>query len=179
MALALGGGEPPGKFCLLLAGREVGERDVELGAFHIQIHPDEALGFGQGGAGIHGVVEQVAEDAAEVQLAHLQPDRDVGIDLHRNVPALREGDLAVEDGIRHGVARLDRKVHGVQVGVQLVKVGPDAFQIPLCRQDLHGLDVAAVIVPPAPHLAVHVIHLFVMRLDKLPLVGFDAVIQKP
>ena len=28
VALALGGGEPPGKFCLLLAGREVGERDV-------------------------------------------------------------------------------------------------------------------------------------------------------
>ena len=103
----------------------------------------------------------------------------MGIDLHRNVPALREGDLAVEDGICHGIARLDRKVHGVQVGVQLVKVSPDAFQIPLRRQDLHGLDVAAVIVPPASHLAVHVVHLFVMRLDKLPLVGFDAVIQKP
>ena len=37
----------------------------------------------------------------------------------------------------------------------------------------HGLDVVAVIVPPATDLAVHIVHFPVMGLDQLLLIGGD------
>ena len=102
----------------------------------------------------------------------------MGIHLHRDIPGLGQGYLAVEDGVRHGVAGLHRQVHGVEVRVQPVKIAPDAFQVPAACQDLHSLDVVSVVVPPAPHLAVHVLYLLIVGLDELALVGGDAPVNE-
>ena len=178
MALALGGDKTARKLFLLFSCREIGEGDIELCALHIHIYPDEPLLLGQLRTGIHGVIKKVAQDAAEVKLTHFQFDRDMGIDLHRDISALGKGYLAVDDGISHGVAGFYSQINSVQVGIQCIQVGFDAVQIPLCRQHLHGLDVSPVIVPPSPHLAVHVVHLFVVGLDELPLVSGDAFIEE-
>ena len=39
------------------------------------------------------------------------------------------------------------------------------------------LNVVAVVVPPAADLAVHVLHLFIMRVHQLALVGFELLID--
>ena len=48
---------------------------------------------------------------------------------------------------------------------------PESGKIARRRQGLHGLDVIAVVVPPAAHLLIHVVHLGKMRGDQLVLVS--------
>ena len=177
VARPLGGGKPPADLFLFGGGRKVGKADVELGAFHVHIHPDEAPVLRQSQACLDGVVEQIAQDDAEVQFGHPQFDRDVGVRLHRDVPGLGQRDLAVEDGVRHGVAGLDDGIHRVQVGVQLVQVVPDALHVVLGGQGFHDLDVVAVVMPPAPNLPVHVFHFPVVGLDQLPLIGRNPLVD--
>ena len=88
MALPLGGPDPAVGLRQLLPGGEIGEGDIELCALHIHIYPDEPLLLGQLRTGIHSVIKKVAQDAAEVKLTHFQFDRDMGIDLHRDISAL-------------------------------------------------------------------------------------------
>ena len=78
---------------------------------------------------------------------------------------LRQGNLAIQDGIRHGIAGLDHSIHGVQIRVQLVQVYLDGIHIAVGSQYLHGLDMVAVVMPPATNLPVHIVH--------FPVVGFD------
>ena len=171
MSGSLGGGKPPPELVLFAGGGKVGKADVELGAFHVHVDADQALILRQGKACLDGIVKEIAQNDAEVQLRHAQFDRDVGVRLHRDLPRLCQGDLAVQDGVRHGIAGLDDGVHRVQVGVQLVQISLDAGQVAVCGQGLHDLDVIAVVVPPAADLTVHVLHFLVVGVDELPLVG--------
>ena len=77
---------------------------AERGPLHIHVHPDHPLFLRQGHACLHGVIEQVADDAAQVQLRHFQLHRDVSVHLRRDVPGTRKGNFAVENGVGHGVA---------------------------------------------------------------------------
>ena len=47
----------------------------------------------------------------------------------------------------------------------------ESLDIPVRGIGFHRLNMVAVIMPPTPHLAVHVIDLTVMGLDKLLLIG--------
>ena len=177
MALPLGGAKALAHLGKLARGGEVGEGDVELGALHVHIHPDEPLLGGQSQAGLHGVVKEVAQDDAQVQLGHGELHRDVGVHMHRDVPGLGQRNLTVQNGVCHGIARLHHCVHGVQVRVQQIQIGPDGLQIALGGVGLHSLDVVAVVVPPAPHLPVHVLHLLVVGVQQLPLVVLQLLIH--
>ena len=177
MALPLGGAESLSHLGKLTRGSKVGEGDVELGALHVHIHPDEPLLGGQGQAGLHGVVKEVAQDDAQVQLGHGEFHRDVGVHMHWDVPGLGQRNLTVQNGIGHGVARLHHRIYGVQVRVQQIQIGPDGLQIPLGGVGLHGLDVVAVVVPPPPHLPVHVLHLLVVGVQQFPLVVLQLLIH--
>ena len=64
MALALGGAEPAGDLGLFFGGGEVGKGNVQLGALHVHIHPDQPLLLRQSKAGLDGVVEKVSDNAA-------------------------------------------------------------------------------------------------------------------
>ena len=173
MPLALGAAEQPSLLLHFLPGGKIGEGDVELGIFHIHIDPDEALVLRQLHAGLNGVVEEIAEDAAEIDLRGLQPDGDVGIGRDLDALRLCKGDLGVEDGVGHGIAGLDDRVHGLQIGVQQVEVVSDGVPISRGSVSLHGLDMVAVVVPPAADLAVHIVYFAIMRFDQLLLIGGD------
>lgn len=108
-------------FSIFFRGGEVGKGDVQLGALHIHVYPDQAPIFRQGQAGLDGVVKEVAENAAQVQLRHLQFHRDVGVHLDGDALGLGQGGLAVQDRVGHGVAGLHHGVHGVQIRVHWSK----------------------------------------------------------
>ena len=99
------------------------------------------------------------------------------VGLHRDAARFGEGYLAVQNGVRHSVAGFDDGVHGVQIGVQLVEIGADGVHIALGGERLEHLDMIPVVVPPAADLAVHVLHLFIMRVHQLALVGFELLID--
>ena len=65
----------------------------------------------------------------------------------------------------------------VQIGVQLVEIGADGVHIALGGERLEHLNMIPVVVPPAADLAVHVLHLFIMRVHQLALVGFELFIH--
>ena len=171
MPLALGAAEQPSLLLHFLPGGKIGEGDVELGVFHIHIDPDEALILRQLHAGLNGVVEEIAEDAAEVNFRGLQPDGDVGIRRYLDALRLCKGDFGVQDGVGHGIAGLDDRVHGLQVGVQQVEVVLDGVPVLRSGVGLHGLDMVAVVVPPAANLTVHIVYFAIMRFDQLLLIG--------
>ena len=173
MPLALGAAEQPALLLHFLPGGKIREGDVELGVFHIHIDPDQALVLRQPHTGLDGIVKEIAEDAAEVDLRGAQPDGNVRIGHDPYPLRLRQRNFGIEDGIGHGVACLDDRVHGLQVGVQQVKVVLDGLPIPCGGVGLHRLDMVAVIVPPAADLAVHIVYLPVMGLDQFLLVGGD------
>ena len=50
------------------------------------------------------------------------------------------------------------------------------FTIAICSQHLHGLDMVAVVMPPATNRAVHIVHFPIVGLDQLPLVGSDPLV---
>ena len=179
MALPLGGAEAAAQLLQLARGGEVGKGEVELAALHGDVHPDEAPLRRQGQAGLDGVIEQVPQNDAQVQLRDMQLHGNAGIRLHRDVLGPGQGNFAVQNGVGHGVAGLDHRVHGVQVSLQLIQVGLHRLPVTLGGVGLHHLDVAAVVVPPAPHLAVHVLHLGIVDLNKLPLIGGNAPVDCP
>ena len=65
---SLGGAEAAANFRELLSGGEVGKGDVELGILHVHVDPDQALLLRKLQAGFHGVVKEIAQDAAQIQL---------------------------------------------------------------------------------------------------------------
>ena len=73
----LGGPEPAVGLGQLLPGGEIGEGDIKLGPLHVHVHPDEPLVLRQCGTGIHGIIEKIAQDAAQVDFGCPQ--------LHGNV----------------------------------------------------------------------------------------------
>ena len=99
--------------------------------------------------------------------------------LHRDAARLGKGNFAVEYGVRHGVAGLDDRVHGVQIGVQLVEILPDGVHIAPGGERLEHLNVISVVVPPAAHLAVHILDFLIVRVHQLALVGFQLLIDPP
>ena len=177
MPLALRGAEAPSGLFQLLSGGEVCEGDIKLRALHVHVHADEPVLFRQGHARFNGIIEEIAENAAEIELRHFELYGNVRVGLHRDAARFGEGYLAVQNGVRHGVAGFDDGVHGVQIGVQLVEIGADGVHIALGGECLEHLNVVAVVVPPAAELAVHVFYLFIMRVHQLALVGFELLID--
>ena len=97
--------------------------------------------------------------------------------MNRNGFGLRQGYFAVEDGIRHGISGFHNSVHRIQVCVQLIQVGFDAIHVTVCRHHLHCLNVVAIVMPPAPHFAVHIVHFLIVGFNQLPLVGGNALVN--
>ena len=64
---------------------EICEGYVKLGIFHVHVHADHALVFRKGQTCFDSIVEEVANDAAQVQLGHFQFHRDMGIYINRNL----------------------------------------------------------------------------------------------
>ena len=96
-----------------------------------------------------------------------------------NTLRLCKRDFGIEDGISHGVAGLDDRIHGLKIGVQQVEVVFDGVPVLRSSIGLHGLDMVAVIVPPAADLAVHIVHLTVMCFDQLLLIGGNLLFDLP
>ena len=173
MALALGGAEAAAQLWQLLSGGEIGEGNVQLGVFHIHIDPDKPSFLRQGQAGLNGVVKEVADDAAQVNFRGLELHGDMGVGYHLNALGLCQGDLGIQNGVRHGVAGFDNGVHGGQILIKKVQVVPDGFPVALGGVGLHNLDVVPVVMPPAPNLLIHIVHFPVVGLDQFLLVGLQ------
>lgn len=71
---------PPGLF-QLLSGGEVCEGDIKLRALHVHVHADEPVLFRQGHACFNGIIEEIAENAAEIELRHFELYGDVRVGL--------------------------------------------------------------------------------------------------
>ena len=95
MALPLGGGEPPAHLFPLAAGGQVGKGDVQLAALHVHVNANHPLPFGQLLAGLDGVVKEVAQNHAQIQVRDGQLHRDVGVRPHGDALGLGQGNLAV------------------------------------------------------------------------------------
>ena len=61
--------------------------------------PSGLLGRCCGGHSLDGVVKEVAQDAAQIQLRHGQLHRNVGVHVDRDIPGLGQGNFAVENGV--------------------------------------------------------------------------------
>ena len=68
MAVTLGGLEQLANLHQLLCGSEVCKGDIELGTLHIHVHPDLPLVFREGHTGLDGIIKEVADDTAKIQL---------------------------------------------------------------------------------------------------------------
>ena len=86
MIAALCAAEQTAQLRELFSGSEVGEGYVQLGVLHIHIDPDEALLRRQMLACFDGVIEQVADNAAQVQLGERQLHWDENIRYDLNLP---------------------------------------------------------------------------------------------
>ena len=120
MTRALGGLKAAANLPKLFPGGKVGKGDVQLGALHVHVHPDQPLLLRQGEACLDGVVKEVADNAAQVYFRKLQLHGDVGVGVDRNALGFCQGDFGIQDGVRHGVAGFDDGVHRAEVRVQLV-----------------------------------------------------------
>jgi len=89
VAIALGGLEHLSYLLQLLGSGEVCERNVQLRTLHIHVHTDHALVLRQFLAGFDGIVKEIADDAAQVQLGHFQLYGDMGITLDGDTLGLR------------------------------------------------------------------------------------------
>ena len=95
MAWTFGGEETLSGSCKFFSCGEVGEGDVELGVFHVHVHSDKPFFFGQLQAGVYGIVEQVAEDNAQIQVRDGKLHRDEGSGADRDAFGLCKGYFAV------------------------------------------------------------------------------------
>ena len=101
----------------------------------------------------------------------------MGITLHGDGSGLSQRDLAVQDGICHGISCLDHGIHRVQIRIQFIQICPDSIHVAVCRQHFHHLDVIAVIMPPAADLPIHVFHFLIVGLDQLPLISGNSLVN--
>ena len=68
MTIALGAAEQLTLLWHFLPGGKICEGNIELGVFHIHIYTDEALILWQLHAGLDGIVKEIADDAAQIDL---------------------------------------------------------------------------------------------------------------
>ena len=89
VTVAFGGFEFAVDFIHFLACCEVGKGNIQLCPFDVHIHADEPPLFGQVKRCFDGVVEQIADDTAKVQLRKMQKCRDLRIRFHGDLLCLR------------------------------------------------------------------------------------------
>lgn len=118
VARSLGAAEKFSHLGQFFPGSEVGHGNIELGVLHVHIDADTPLLRGQKHAGLNGVIKEIAQDAAQVQLGEAEPQGDVRVRRDRNALGPGQGNLGVQDGVGHGVACFEHRVHGVQIRVQ-------------------------------------------------------------
>ena len=126
-----------------------------------------------------GIVKQVPYYAAKIKLAHFKLNGNMRIYFHLYALGLGKGYFAVYYCIRHRVTRFYCQINRVQIGIQHIQIIVYAVHVALCRKRLQHLYMVAVIVPPAAHLAIHIVHLFIMRVYQLPLICGYALIYLP
>ena len=109
---------PPTLRCL---PPEEGQRDVRLRALHVHIHANHAIGFRQPVVGLDRVVEQVAEDAAQIEFRNAQLDRNMGVHAHVDAMRLCKRHLAAQNRVGHRIAGLDRGIQRLELGIETVR----------------------------------------------------------
>ena len=119
--VGFGGAEAPTDLALLAARGSVGERDVQLRALHAHIHANHAIGFRQPVVGLDRVVEQVAEDAAQIEFRNAQLDRNMGVHAHVDAMRLCKRHLAAQNRVGHRIAGLDRGIQRLELGIETVR----------------------------------------------------------
>ena len=157
----------------------VGDGDIELLLQNADVEPEETALLRHLLAGLHGVVDEVAQDHAEVDVGHGEVLRDSGLEAQRDALFQHQGELSVQDGVHADVAGLHQGADGVQVLLQAVQVLPGPGGLPHVQTGLEGLEVVVVVVPPAPHGAVEVLHLRDLLGQELVLIGGDAPVTPP
>ncbi len=112
------------------------EGNIKLRALHVHVHADEPVLFRQSHARFNGIIEEIAENAAEIEL-HILSFTGMCASACTVMPRdLARDILLFKNGVRHGVAGFDDGVHGVQIGVQLVEIGADGVHIALAANAL-------------------------------------------
>ena len=179
MAFSLCCGKARAYLLLLAYGRKVGEGYIKLSILHVHIYADKPVLFVKRKACFYCIVKQVPYYAAKIKLAHFKLNGNMRIYFHLYALGLGKGYLAVYYCIRHRVNRFYCQINCVQVSIQHIQIIVYAVHVALCRKRLQHLYMVAVIVPPAAHLAIHIVHLFIMRIYQLPLIRGYALIYLP
>ena len=79
-----GAGKASGNLFQLTCSGEVGKGNIQLGILHVHIHTDQPFIRGQRQTGLDGIVKEIADDAAKIQLrqAELYGNMGIGNDLN-------------------------------------------------------------------------------------------------
>ena len=177
MTFAFGGGKPFADLRLLSLRCEIGERDVQLCVFHFHVHPDLPPVLRQSHACLDGIVKQIPDDNAQINLRQPQLYRNIGVGDHVNMLCPCNGNLAVQYCVGHAVAGFDDSIYSSQVLFQRIQIISDGFHISRCGICFHHLNMIPIIMPPSPHLPVHVVHFTVVGFDQIPLIRSDASVD--
>ena len=90
---------------------------------------------------------------------HIRPD----------TPFFHQSQLASQNGIYHQIFGLYHRIHLIQIFIQPSQIGDQLLIFSKLSIGLHGLDMIMVIMPPAPHGAIHVFHLVVVPVHEVAL----------
>ncbi len=169
MVAALGGEEQIADFMLLLSGG-IGKGHIEHGSFYMNVDMHETVPRLQLGACFHGVVQEVSDDDAEIHIGHGKGGRNLGLGFHLDLLAFHQGYLAVQDGVRHGVAGLYDGIDGQDGLVDFIQIASRLFVFAAVQLGGECLDVIVPVMFPTAHGAVDVLYLSVMLLYQSVLI---------
>ena len=93
------------------------------------------------GGGLHGVVQQVKQKAAQIHLLNGQRFRQHGVDMERNAIPVRLGREALEDRVDRRIGRINLWEELLQFSIQPVQIVQKTGLIRLLRQKVQGGDM--------------------------------------
>ena len=151
----------------------VHDGDVELFLQGVHIDPDKTpLLLRNPLTCLNGVVQQVSQEYAQLRIRDPHLRRHMGCHLCPDLVFAHQGQLAVQDRIRHEISCLYDLVDLIEALVKLFEIHRQflifsQFQVRACR-----LDVVVVIMAPCPHGAVHRFHFLIMTVYQIALEAF-------
>ena len=99
--------------------------------FRIDIDADHALFLGKREGGFDGIVEQVAQNRAQVDLGNRQREGHMRVDGDGDALRAGQRNLAAQNRVRHAIPGFDGRGEPGEVAVQLGKVLADGGEIAL------------------------------------------------
>ena len=121
--LALGRGKYIPDLRLLFACR-IGKGHIEMCTLDADVNADKAVRFGQMLAGLHGIVQQIADDDAQIDIAYGKRCGNTRGGIHPDALGVHQRNFAVQNGIDHGVSRFEDGIDPNQIFVDLIQICP-------------------------------------------------------